>query len=312
MAATGGAQGAPDAEVRVAVAAASLLGESPLWHPGEQVLYHCDIPGRRLHRHDPRTGDSRHWQFDCEVASVAPALGGRLLLAMRDGLWHFDPASGQRSLAAAPPYDPSVERFNDGKCDPQGRFWVGTVYEPRDAPKAALYCFDRGRLERRLGGLTVANGLGWSPDGRTMHWADTRAHALYAADFDGATGRIGTPRLFGEFARQADGLRADGTRTKYGGRPDGAAVDVDGGYWVAMFEGARLLRFKPDGSLCREIALPVACPTMPCFGGADLKTLYVTTAREGRPAAELVEQPYAGCVLAVEVEVAGLPANFAR
>jgi sugar lactone lactonase YvrE len=296
------------AEVRVAVAAASLLGESPVWHPAEQVLYYCDIPGHRLQRFDPRTGELRHWQFDTDVASLAPRLDGTLLLAMRDGLWRFDPATGERSLAAKPPYDARSERFNDGKCDPQGRFWVGTIYEPRDPALASLNRFSHGRLERMLGGVTVLNGLAWSPSGRTMHWSDTKAHTIFAADFDPQTGDISRKRVFASFPAKQAGQSLD----DYGGRPDGAAMDAEGCYWAAMFEGQRLVRISPDGEVVREVALPVRCPTMPCFGGADLKTLYITTSREKRPAAELVEQPYAGCVLALDVEVPGLPVNFSH
>jgi sugar lactone lactonase YvrE len=291
----------------VAVAAAALLGESPVWHPREQALYYCDIPGRQLQRFDPKSGELRHWQFDTEVASLAPLLNGQLLLAMRDGLWRFDPASGERARAAEAPYDPAVERFNDGKCDPQGRFWVGTIYEPRDAPRASLNCFTHGRIERRVDGLTVCNGLAWSPNGRTIHWSDTRAHTIYAADFDAANGTLSRQRVFAGFPVKRPGQAL----ADYGGRPDGAAMDAEGCYWAAMFEGQRLVRLSPEGVVVREVALPVRCPTMPCFGGPDLRTLYVTTARENRPAAELIEQPYAGCVLALDVDVPGLPVNFA-
>ena len=294
-------------DVRVAVAAAARLGESPVWHPREQVLYYADIPGHRLQRFDPKSGELRHWEFDTDVASLAPMLNGTLLLAMRDGLWHFDPATGERALAAEPPYDPRRERFNDGKCDPQGRFWVGTVYEPREPPLASLNCFSHGRLTRKLEGLTVLNGLAWSPNGRKMHWSDTKAHTIYAADFDPQTGALSRQRVFASFAVKQPGQSLD----TYGGRPDGAAMDVEGCYWAAMFEGQRVVRLSPDGEIVREVMLPVRCPTMPCFGGPDLKTLYITTARENRPATELIEQPYAGCVLALDVDVPGLPANFA-
>jgi sugar lactone lactonase YvrE len=296
-----------DTEVRVAVAAAALVGESPVWHPREQALYYVDIPGHRLQRFDPRSGELRHWDFDTDVASLAPRLDGTLLLAMRDGLWTFDPASGERSRVAKPPYDPTHERFNDGKCDPQGRFWVGTIYEPRDPPLASLHCFAKGKLTREADGFTTLNGLAWSPNGRTMHWSDTKAHTIFAADFDPAGGTLSHRRVFAAFPLKQAGQDL----ATYGGRPDGAAMDAEGCYWVAMFEGQRLLRLSPEGAIVREVALPVRCPTMPCFGGADLKTLYITTAREKRPAAELIAQPFAGCVLALEVDVPGLPVNFA-
>jgi sugar lactone lactonase YvrE len=296
-----------DPGIAVAVASPSLLGESPLWHPREQRLYWCDIPGKRLNRFDPVSGDLSHWAFDTEPASLAPRLDGTLLLAMRDGLWRFDPATGRRSPLVEPPYDPAKERFNDGKSDPQGRFWVGTIYEPRDPPLAALYCYDEGQLERKAEGITTSNGVAWSPSGRTMYWSDTKAHTIYAFDVDTTSGELSRRRVFASFPPKQAGQDL----ATYGGRPDGAAVDAEGCYWVAMFEGQRVLRMSPGGEIVREVRLPVRCATMPCFGGPDLKTLYITTARENRPAAELAEQPLAGCVLSLRVDVPGLPANFA-
>jgi sugar lactone lactonase YvrE len=294
-------------EVRVAVASAALLGESPVWHPREQALYYADIPGHKLQRFDPVSGELRHWDFDTDLASLAPKLDGSLLLAMRDGLWAFDPVSGERSRVAAPPYDTAKERFNDGKCDPLGRFWVGTVYEPRDPALASLHRFAHGKLTREADGFTTVNGLAWSPNGRTMHWSDTKSHTIFAADFDLGSGTLSNRRVFASFpVKQADQALAT-----YGGRPDGAAMDAEGCYWVAMFEGQRLLRLSPEGEILRAVELPVRCPTMPCFGGPDLKTVYVTTSREKRPAAELIDQPFAGCVLAFDVDVPGLPVNFA-
>jgi sugar lactone lactonase YvrE len=293
--------------VRVAVAAPSLLGESPMWHPREQVLYWVDIPGRRLNRHDSRSQASAHWDFATEPASFAPRVDGGLVLAMRDGLWHFDTASGVRSPLAPPPYDPAKERFNDGKCDPRGRFWVGTIYEPRDPPLAALYCWDRGTLQRKADGITTSNGLAWSPDARTMYWSDTRAHVVYAFDCDVSTATLSRRRVFAQFPPKAPQQDLD----TYGGRPDGAAVDADGCYWIAMFEGQRVLRLSPAGEVLREVILPARCPTMPCFGDADLRTLYVTTSRENRPADELEAQPHAGCVFALRVDVPGLPVHMA-
>ena len=286
----------------------SLLGESPVWHPLEQVLYWCDIPGHALNRFDPTTGEHKAWPFDTDVACCAPLMEGGLLLALRTGLVRFDPATGAiEALTDKPPYDPTTERFNDGKADPQGRMWVGTIHEPRE-PKAALYRYSGGQLEKMADKITVSNGLAWSADALTMYWADTQAHSVYAFDFESAGGALANQRVFAKFPPKI----ADQDLTTYGGRPDGAAVDRQGGYWIAMFEGARVLRFAPDGSVTREIKLPVRCPTMPCFGGADLKTLYITTAREKRPADELAREPLAGCVLQLRVDVPGLPANMAR
>ena len=199
-------------------------------------------------------------------------------------------------------------RFNDGKADPLGRLWVSTIYEPRTAPRAALYRFAAGRIERMAGEATVGNGLAFSPDARTLYWSDTTSHRIHAFDFDLAAGALSRRRVFMQFAPKAVGAGPVG----YGGRPDGAAVDAEGALWVAMFEGQRLVRLSPEGQLLEELPLPVRCPTMPCFGGADLRTLYVTTSREKRPADELAAQPLAGAVLSLRVPVPGLPVNFAR
>ena len=297
---------APD--ITALPAPAALLGESPVWHPGLGALVWCDIPGRALHRHVLATGEHTQWALDSEPGCCAPLPGADWLLAQRDGLWRFDMATGQRHLLAPPPYDTTNERFNDGRADPQGRLWVGTIYEPRDAPRAALYRWAGGALQRMAGDITVSNGLAFSPDGRTMYWADTTAHRIFAFDFDDDTGSLSQQRVFAQFEPRATGQGL----ADYGGRPDGAAVDVQGAYWVAMFEGQRLLRLAADGTLLQEVPLPVRCPTMPCFGGADLKTLFITTARLNRPADELADQPLAGRVLCLRVDVPGLPVNFAQ
>jgi sugar lactone lactonase YvrE len=287
----------------------SALGESPLWHPQEQVLYWCDIPGKRLNRWDPARSLHRSWDFSTEPACCVPLLGSGLMLAMRDGLWTFDPDSGKRQIVAKPPYDPAVERFNDGKADVQGRFWIGTIYEPREPALAALYRYASGEgLVRVADGITTSNGLAFGRDGATMYWADTKAHSIDQISVDADDGSLSNRRPFARFPLRADGQAL----VDYGGRPDGAAVDCEGAYWVAMYEGARLLRLSASGQTLAEIDLPVRCPTMVCFGGADLRTLYVTTARDKRPADELAAQPMAGQVLQARVEIPGLPACFAR
>ena len=290
----------------------SLLGESPFWHPDEAALYWCDIPGKQLNRwvpaNDTRPAAHTAWPMASEPACAAPLPGGDLMLACRDGLWRFSPATGERERLAAPPYDTATERFNDGKADPQGRLWVGTIYEPRQPANGALYRWGGERLERLVRHITVSNGLAFSPDGRTLYRSDTASGCIYACDFDGHDGSLSRERVFAQFPAKVAGQDL----ATYGGRPDGAAVDVEGAYWCAMFEGQRLLRFAPDGTLLAEVPLPARCPTMPCFGGPDLRTLFVTTARLGRPEAELAAQPLAGCVLALRVDVPGLPVNFAR
>ena len=280
-------------------------GESPMWHPVEQCLYWCDIPSRRLHRFDPVDGATRSWSFDSEVSCCAAAASGGLVLALRSGIVRFDPSTGASTLIARPPYDTAVERFNDGKVDSAGRFWIGTLPDSRE-PVGALYSLKRGMLERKVGGICNSNGLAFAPDDRTLYRADTTQHRVYTHDFDAATGAVSNQHEFARFERKAEGALAQA----YGGRPDGAAVDVQGRYWVACFEGERLACFAADGTRLADLPLPVRCPTMPCFGGPDLKTLYITSSREKRPAEEIARQPLAGRVLQTRVDVAGLPGHL--
>lgn len=283
---------------------ACLLGESPLWHPTEQQFYAVDIPGRQVLRWRPGADEPDIWPQDGEPGCIAARAQGGLLVARRDGLWALDPASGAQTQVAPPPYDPARLRFNDGKVDPAGRFWVGSISDARE-PEAALYRLDDGGFESQVQGLTTSNGLAWSPDGARIHWSDTKAHRVYVADFDAASGQLGEARVFAEFKPRVAG-------EPYGGRPDGAAMDSEGCYWVAMFEGGCVLRLSPAGEVLARVDLPVNCPTMVAFGGADLRTLFITTAREKRSEEELARQPLAGRVLQLQVGVPGLPATLTR
>lgn len=285
---------------------AALLGESPFWHPDEAALYWCDIPGKAIHRWQPETARHQQWSFDHEPGSLAPRRDGSLLVAFRDGLFVFDPASGQRRLLCPPPYDATSERFNDGKADSAGRFWVGTILDQRQ-PQAGLFCWSGGELRQHVNGITVSNGLAFSADGQGLWRSDTAAHEITRHTL-GADGSLGPGQRFAQFEQRPAGAPLD----DYAGRPDGAAMDAEGHYWVAMFEGQRLLRLAPDGRVVQTLMLPTRCPTMPCFGGPALKTLFVTTAKIGRSAEERAQQPLAGHVLSLDVAVPGLPVNFAQ
>lgn len=289
------------------------LGESPFWHPSEQRLYWVDIPGKRIARlavQDMKAqGLAQYWSLSQEPGCIAPVQGGGLVMALRDGIYLAREWGSCLQQLAPAPYDTARLRFNDGKCDAQGRFWAGSLYEPKNQPLGVLYKLDGQSLQAMQGGVTTSNGLAWSPDGRTAYWADTAAHQVRAYDFDPNTGQLSAERVFHQMMPKPTGWRWDG-ETSYGGRPDGAAVDVEGCYWSAQYEGQRLLRISPTGQVLAEVKTPVPCPTMPCFGGSDLKTLFITTSRQGRSNSELAQFPNAGCVFAVRVEVAGLPVNF--
>lgn len=193
--------------------------------------------------------------------------------------------------------------------------WAGTLYEPRDAARAVRWSMDgrsshKPRVALRAAGTVIANGLAWSPDARRIYWADPPRHVIRTWDWDAASGDMTPERTFRQFASKPAGWQPGDPG--YMGRPDGAAVDGDGFYWCAMYEGQRLLRLAPDGAIDRELPLPVRCPTVPCFGGEDLRTLFVTSARQGRPPAELEALPWSGCVIAKRVDVPRLPAGCVR
>jgi sugar lactone lactonase YvrE len=273
------------------------VGECPLWHPDEAALYWIDIAGQAVHRLDPASGTHDSWAMPSEPGCIAHCASGGMVVALRSGLMLLDTASGALTPLLDAPYDSSKLRFNDGRCDAAGRLWTGTMYEPRDQQLGSLFCIERGTIRDWAKAVTVSNGVAFSPDNRTLYHADTTAHRITAYDFDVSNGRIADGRLFKQFSTDRS--------HNYGGRPDGAAVDSAGAYWCAMFEGGRILRLSPSGEVLREISLPLRCPTMVAFGGADLHTLYITSARHNRPAAELAQYPLSGCVLALQIEVAG-------
>lgn len=274
-----------------------LLGECPLWHPDENALYWIDIPGKAVHRLDPSNDAHRSWPLPSEPGCIARTESGNLLVAMRDGIAFLNTDSGVLGPLSPPPYNPKLGRFNDGRCDALGRLWVGTLYDPRDRPGGTLFKIEKGEISDAFRPVTVSNGVAFSNDSRVMYHADTTAHRITAYDFELATGTLTGGRVFQQFST----TKGEG----YGGRPDGAAVDSEDAYWCAMFEGGRILRIAPNGNILDEIMLPVRCPTMLAFGGPDLRTIYITTARHNRPQSELEEYPMSGCVLQVRVDVPG-------
>lgn len=272
--------------------AQAALGESPLWHAAERKLYWVDIAGRRIHAYDPSTNADQWWPVPSEPGCIALAARGGLIAALRDGFYHFQPDSGALKKIADAPYDPADMRFNDGKCDAAGRFWAGAMYEPRTEERAALFVLERGQVRTAWGpeqgwGVKVSNGLAFSLDGQTVFQSDTPNHVVYQISIDPASGK---PTARREFMRMADNKQA----ADYAGRPDGAAVDSAGNYWSAQYEGGRVLGFSPSGALMADVSVPARRCTMLTFGDDDLRTLYITTARDGASAEELARLPHAG------------------
>lgn len=283
-------------EVRCVLDARAAIGESPVWSAEEQALYWVDILAPALYRLDVRTGARQSWWMPETIGSFGLREGGGAVVALANGLHLLDLDTGALSfLAPDPEDDQPATRFNDGKVSPEGRFWVGTMDDERHSrPLGGLYRLDPDHgCHRVLDGLVISNGLAWSPDGRTLYHADTARQLIRAYDYEPADGSIRNGRTL-----------AEGEAT---GRPDGGATDAEGYYWSAAVSGGVLNRWSPDGRLDRQIPLPCPRPTCPCFGGEDMKTLFVTSLRVGLGEAELARWPPSGGIFAIDVDVPGVP-----
>jgi len=280
-------------------------GESPLWHAGEQSWYWVDIPARRVWRLEHASGATRSWQTPEMVACIAAAHGGALVAGMESGIFHLtlgaDGQAAARKLAAPPRAELGAGmRFNDGRCDRQGRFWSGTMFMDMGAAKAVgglyRYSVDGTLHGPAVSNLLTQNGLAFAPDGRTMYLSDShpQRRTVWAYDYDTDAGLPHNERVFLDLKGQT-------------GRPDGAAVDADGCYWTCANDGGVLQRYTPQGKLDRELALPMAKPSMCAFGGPDLRTLLVTSIDPaGAGGAQGNAEGGAGSVLLLRPGVQGL------
>lgn len=282
------------AQVRSIIPAGNALGEGPQWHAAEQALYWVDCLGRELFRWREATGEVTRWPLAGAPGSFAFGADGRILIAYRNGLVFLDPATGATAPIAVDGVDFATERFNDGKCDTHGRFWVGTMDRELRRPVGSLYRIGSDLVVRRIDAsfLTLSNGIAWSPDGKVMYLCDSRPGRILRYDFDPASGDVGNRQVFVDY-------------TDRKGRPDGCAVDVEGGLWVAEFDGGQVVRYDPAGRCDRRIEMPVARPTSVAFGGASLDALFITSMRQG---VDVAEQPAAGDVFVAYPGIGGIAA----
>jgi len=266
--------------------ARARLAEGPWWDSRAELLYWIDIEGLSLHAFDPANGsDARVAEFESKPGTVVGRAGGGLLVALADGLARVDPSSGSVRMLFDPEPDKTGNRFNDGKCDAAGRLWVGTMADSCEGREGALYRVGADlSCERMLDRIGISNGLGWSPDGRTMYFIDTPTRKVDAFDFDEESGAISRRRTV---VAVPHGM----------GSPDGMTVDGEGMLWIALWMGWGLGRWDPgSGQLVEKVDVPAARTTSCCFGGADLDTLFITTAASGSGGAE--GQPCAGGLFA--------------
>lgn len=286
------------AELELLIESKAELGESPVWDAKQGCLLWADLYAPAIESYRVCDGKRQRWAMPETLGAFGLCTDGRLIVAMRSGIYLFEPASGGLELLCCPSGEPRVDtRFNDGKVAPDGRFVIGTMDEQhRTRPLGRLYSVDAdGQAACLHAQLIVSNGLAWSEDGRRMYFSDTRRDTLYVADYCLERGAMSNPRVM---------VVTDPARH---GRPDGGATDLAGGYWSAGVFGGVLNYWDRDGRLARQVRVPCPGPTMPCFGGADMKTLYVTTLRKGLSPEALAAAPLSGSVFALEVEVPGVP-----
>ena len=268
------------------------LAEGPVWDDQALVLWFVDITAQQILRLAPDTGVLDRFAMPAHVGSLGLATNGRLVVALRTGVHLFDPASERLDFLVHPEPDPVTNRMNDGKVGPDGNFWVGSLDDrPTRKPVAALYRVTPGGVSTSIvEGLHCSNGLAWSPDGRVMYHADSSIGRVQAFDFD--------PEL-GVATNRRDFITLDAAQ----GRPDGAAMDVEGCYWSAGVSAGVINRITLNGVIVQRIPLPVTAPTMPCFGGPDMRTVFVTSLASDRSGTQ-----QAGRLISFRADVAGLPA----
>ncbi len=285
-------------DVETVVDRRSLVGEGAIWDARRQRLLWVDILGHLLFFYDPATGENRGINLLQAVGTVVPRAKGGVVVALHNGFARLDPETERMTPIADPEADLPGNRFNDGKCDPAGRLWAGTMAFDgmRDREQGALYCLDAdGTVTRKLGRVSISNGIVWSADARTMYFIDTVKNDVRAFDYDLETGSIANERVT---------VRNDGD-----GHFDGMTIDAEGMVWIALFGGGAVKRYDPEtGQHLATIELPVTCVTSCAFGGPDLDQLYVTSASYRLTAAELAEQPLAGSLFRAVPGARGVPA----
>lgn len=271
------------------------VAEGPVWDERARRLLWLDVLGGVVHSTDPVTNDDEAHPIGQPVGAVGLTDAGWWILALRDGFARYDPATDEMRLIAPVEIDDPTTRLNDGKVDPAGRFWAGSMAFTGDRPTGTLYRLDRaGSVRPILGGLTISNGMDWSPRGDVMYFIDTQTGCVDRLRYDGASGDVSDRvALVVEPASR--------------GYPDGMTVDADGFLWVAFWEGGAIRRYDPNGRLDREYTTPVSQPTSCTFGGADLHDLFVTSASEGFSAERRAREPYAGGVFRLRLDVTGRP-----
>ncbi len=277
--------------------AKATLGEGALWDSRRQRLWWVDIEGHQVHLFDAISGVDEAIDVGQRVSTVVPRARGGVMVGLQHGLGWLDLEHRRVDVIVDPESHVPDNRFNDGKCDPAGRFWAGTISMTRTPVAASLWCMDTDRSVRRvLESVTNSNGIAWSLDQATMYYIDTATRRVDAFDYQVDTGQIGNRR---PVVVVPDEL----------GKPDGMTIDAEGMLWVALWGGGQVTRWDPQaGRLLETVHVPTPRTSSCALGGADLRDLYITTARTGATVEELQQQPQAGGIFVARVAVGGVPA----
>ena len=279
----------------------ATIGESPTWVADERALYWIDVKAPALHRYCPGDESTRTWPMTSDIGGFALTGDGSAVVALRQGLFRLDLDSGALHLLAPPPFDQALFRFNEGACDASGRFWIGVMFDPlRSAStqpgRLHSFTFAEG-LRDEPDTAELHNGMAWSGDGKTFYLSHSKSGEIIAFDYEENGGSISNRRVFATIPAEL-------------GIPDGAAIDTEGGYWSALHGGGKLRRFHPDGSVDRDIDLPVSQPTMPAFADEDLATLYVTSASDHMSEGARAREPHAGGLFRLDAGSRGVARPF--
>jgi sugar lactone lactonase YvrE len=280
----------------------ATIGESPTWVADERALYWIDVKAPALHRYCPDHESTRTWPMTSDIGGFALTDDGSALVALRQGLFRLDLDSGALHLLSPPPFDQALFRFNEGACDASGRFWIGVMFDPLKSSASSQqgrlhsFTFAEG-LREEPDTAELHNGMAWSGDGKTFYLSHSDSGEIIAFDYEENGGAISNRRVFATVPAEL-------------GIPDGAAIDTEGGYWSALHGGGKLRRFRPDGSVDRDIDLPVSQPTMPAFAGEDLATLYVTSASDHMSEGARATEPHAGGLFRLDAGSRGVARSF--
>ncbi len=277
----------------------SDLGEGAIWNYKTEELFWIDINGKILNIYNPKTGNNKEMFTGQMIGTVVPCATGSVLVALKDGIYSLDPFTGTKKLIVNPEADFPNNRFNDGKCDPSGRFWVGTMSMNDEMEAGALYRLDSdSSIHKMIENVSISNGIAWSPDTTKMYYIDTPTQKVMAYDYDNETGEITNPKVAVDVSPDL-------------GSPDGMTIDADGNLWIALWGGSAVGCWNPEtGELVKKIDVPAKNVTSCAFGDKDLGTLYITTARTNTSEEELRKYPKAGGVFKTNPGVKGVKAFF--